>query len=138
MLNTHRVGALCDEARTTSADSLERLDDAEKHWDRRELLRSAEKAWEAATQATNALIMTFSGFEPEPDGKNDTYGMLSWLAREAPELEDLKDKYTGMSVFPFDLVICNGNVDPLEITMDDIRKTADYNSECERLAGESE
>ena len=135
MLKTEQIAVLFDNARTNSSDSLKRLDDAEKHWDRHELLRSAEKAWAAATQATDALIMARIGIESEPHGENDTYGLLSKLAREAPELAELKDKYTDFSVFLFDLVICNGNLDPLEITIEDIRKTADYTLECERLAG---
>ena len=135
MLKTEQIAALFDEARTNSSDSLKRLDDAEKHWDRRELLRSAEKAWAAATQATNALIMARIGVEPEPHGENDTYGLLSKLAREVPGLRELKDRYTDFSVFLFDLVICNGNLDPLEITIEDIRKTADYIRDCQRLAG---
>lgn len=135
MLKTEQIAALFEEAHTNSSDSLERLDDAEKHWDRRELLRSAEKAWTAATQATNALIEAHIGIEPEPHGKNDTYGLLSKLAREAPEFRDLKDRYTDFYVSLFDLVICNGNLDPLEITIEDIRKTAEYIRECERLAG---
>lgn len=135
MLKTEQIAALFDEAHSNSSDSLERLDDAAKHWDRRELLRSAEKAWAAATQATNALIVAHIDIEPEPHGENDTYGLLSRLAREVPELRDLKDRYTDFSVSLFDLVICNGNLDPLEITIEDIRKTADYIRECERLAG---
>ena len=137
MLKTQRAVELFNEARKTGEDSLRRLDDAEKHWDRRELLRSAEKAWEAATQATGALILTFSGVEPEPHGKNDTYGMLASLASEVPEIKPLKDKYTDMSVYLYDLVICNGSVDPLEFTIEDIRNTADYIRECERLASEA-
>ncbi len=135
MLKTQRAAELFNEARKTGEDSLRRLDDSEKHWDRRELLRSAEQAWEAATQATGALILTLSGVEPEPNGKNDTYGMLSSLAIEVPELRPLKDKYTDMSVYLYDLVICNGSVDPLEFTIEAIRNTADYIRECQRLAG---
>ena len=134
MIETGRVAALIKEARTRSADSLESLADAEKHWDRRELLRSAEQAWSATTQATNALILAHCEVEPEFEGASDTYGMLSRLAREIPELQGLKEKYTEFSVFLFDSVICNGNPDPLEITVEDIRKTAEYIRECERLA----
>ena len=135
MLKTERVAYLFKEARATSSDSLERLDDAAKHWDRRELLRSAERAWDAATKATNALIMAHIGIEPEPHGENDTYGLLSKLAVESPGCKELKGQYTDFSVFLYDLVICNGNLDPLEITIHDIRQTADYIAECERLAG---
>ena len=84
----------------------------------------------AATQATNAFRMVRIGIEPEPYGENDTYGLLSKLAREVPGLRDLKDRFTDFSVFLFDLVICNGNLDPPEITREDIRKTADHVRDC--------
>ena len=112
MLKTERVAYLFKEARATSSDSLNRLDDATKHWDRRELLRSAERAWDAATKATNALIMAHIGIEPEPHGENDTYGLLSKLAVESPGCKELKGQYTDFSVFLYDLVICNGKSGP--------------------------
>ncbi len=137
MLKTKQVVALLDEARVNSADSLARLDDATKHWDKRELLRSAEKAWAAANQATNALILARTGIEPKPGSDADTYGLLSRLAKEVPGLEDLKDRYAHLSVYLFDLVLCNGSVDPLDFTIHDIRDTADYIRDAERLAREA-
>jgi hypothetical protein len=136
MLKTERVAALFDEARAKSADSLERLHDASKHWDRRELLRSAEQAWAAATQATNALILARSGEEPK-SGDRDTFGLLLRLSSEVQGLEKLLDQYTDFSVYLFGIAISDGNLDPLEFTIHDIRQTADYIRECERLAGEA-
>ena len=138
MLKTERAAALFVEARVQSSDSLRRLDDAAKHWDRRELLRSAEKAWNAATIASNALILAHSGEEPKSAGENDTFGALYRLSREVPSMEEVLDLYTDFSVRLFDLVVCNGNLDPLEFTIEDIRKTAEYIRECERLAGGAE
>ena len=135
MLIPERVADLMNQALEKRADSLARLDDAEKHWDRLELLRSAKIAWEAANQATAALILAQTGSEPEPHGRNDTYGLLSKLARTDHRLNDLQSTYIGLSVDLFDMVICNGSVDPLEFTIEDIRSTADYIWECERLAG---
>ena len=57
MLEAKRVKALFTEADAFNAEALERLDDAIKHWDRRELSRAAEKAWAAILQATNALVL---------------------------------------------------------------------------------
>ncbi len=137
MLKTERVAALFDEARAKSADSLSRLEDASKHWDRRELLRSAEQAWAAATQATNALILARSGEEPN-SGDRDTFGLLWRLSSEVRGLEKVLDQYTNFSVYLFGLTIANGNLDPLEFTIEDIHKAADYIRECERLAGVAE
>ena len=57
------------------------------------------------------------------------------LSKKFPELEGIVDQYTEFYVYLFDLVICNGNVDPLEYTVEDIRKTSDYIRDAERLAG---
>ena len=107
---------------------------ASKHWDRRELLRSAEKAWAAATQATNALILAHTGKEPDSGNHNDTFGLLLSLSQEVPGLNGVLDQYTDFSVYLFGLTIANGTLDPLEFTIEDIHKSADYISECERLA----
>lgn len=135
MLKIERVADLLNQALEKRADSLARLDDAEKHWDRLELLRSARIAWEAANQATAALILAQTGSEPESYGPNDTYGLLSQLTQRDHRLKDLQSTYIALSVDLFDQVICNGSADPLEFTIEDIRSTADYIRECERLAG---
>lgn len=137
MLKSEKVAGLFDEARVNSADSLLRLKDAEKHWDRRELLRAAEKAWAATTQATDALVLAYSGAEPASANGygSDSHSSLLRLSKKFPELEGIVDQYTEFYVYLFDLVICNGNVDPLEYTVEDIRKTSDYIRDAERLAG---
>ena len=134
MLKSERVAALFDEAKANSADSLSRLNDAEKHWDRRELLRSADQAWAAATQATNALVLAYTGVEPGSGNGNDNHGSLHHLSRKFPELEAIMNQYTGFQVYLFGLVICDGNVDPLEATIEDIRAAAAYVCDAERRA----
>ena len=135
MRKTKKVNALFDEARANSADSLSRLNEAEKHWDRRELHRAAEKGWAATTQATNALVLAYCGVEPEASGNKDTYGALSHLIKEVPELKRMKDCYTGLLVSLYGLVLCDGSMDPLEDTIEDIRAAAAYVKDAERLAG---
>ena len=135
MLKTERVTTLLEEARAKSVESLERLADAEKNWDRRELLRSAERAWDAATQATNAVILSHSGSEPKDKGENDTFGMLSRLSSELSGLKPILDQYTDFSVYLYGVTISNASLDPLEFTIEDIRKAAEYIGECERMAG---
>ena len=135
MLKSERIAALFDEAKANSADSLSRLKDAEKHWDRRELLRSADKAWAAATQATNALVLAYTGVEPESGNGNDNGVPLHHLSRKFPELKEVVNQYTGFHVYLFDLVICDGNVDPLDDTIEEIRAAAAYVKDAERLAG---
>ena len=134
MLKTEKVKALFNEARANSADSLQRLDDAATHWDRRELHRAAEKGWTAATQATNALVLAYRGAEPAVNGANNAYSALARLAKEIPELKGIKDCYTALTVSLYGLVICDGSLDPLDDTIADIRAAAAYVQDAERLA----
>ena len=135
MLKIERVADLLSQALEKRADSLARLEDAERHWDRLELLRSAKIAWEAANQATAALILAHTGAEPERHGSSDSYGLLSLMAQRDHRFKKLEHTYVALSVDLFDMVICNDSVDPLEFTIEDIRRAADYIRECERLAG---
>ena len=137
MLETKRVKALLAEADALNTEALERLDDAIKHWDRRELSRAAEKAWAAILQATNALVLAHTGVETKLDVHNDREigDRLDRLQPRSPELEKLIGKYTHQWVYLFGLVLCDGNLDPLDTTIEDIRSVADYIRDAERLAG---
>ena len=137
MHEANRVKALFAEAEALHAEALSRVDDAAKHWDRRELTRAAEKAWAATLQATNALILAHIGVETKLNLENDSE-ITSRLLRLRPKLpgfKDLEGKFATQSEFLFHLVLCNGNLDPLEDTIADIRDTVEYITECERLAG---
>ncbi len=137
MLEAKRVKALFEEADAFNAEALERLDDAVKHWDRRELSRAAEKAWAAILQATNALVLARTGVETKLDIHNDreTGPRLDSLQPRTPELDKLIGKYTEQWVYLFGLVLCDGNVDPIDTTIEDIQSVADYIRDAERLAG---
>ncbi len=136
MLEAKRVKALFTEADAFNAEALERLDDAIKHWDRRELSRAAEKAWAAILQATNALVLAQTGVETKLDVHNDREigSRLDCLQPKGPELKKLIGKYTDQWVHLFGLVLCDGNVDPIDATIEDIRSAADYIRDAERLA----
>lgn len=137
MLEAKRVKALFEEADAFNAEALERLDDAVKHWDRRELSRAAEKAWAAILQATNALVLARTGVETKLDVHNDReIGIrLDSLRPKGPELTKLISKYTDQWVYLFGLVLCDGNVDPIDATIEEIQSVADYIRDAERLAG---
>ena len=137
MLEAKRVKALFEEADAFNAEALERLDDATKHWDRRELSRAAEKAWAATLQATNALVLAHTGVETKLDVHNDreTGTRLDSLRPRTPELKNLIDKYTEQWVYLFGLVLCDGNVDPIDATIEEIQSVAEYIRDAERLAG---
>ena len=49
-------------------------------------------------------------------------------------MKKLIGKYTDQWVHLFGLVLCDGNVDPIDATIEDIRSAADYIRDAERLA----
>ena len=136
MHESERVKALFAEAEALHAEALSRVDEAAKHWDRRELTRAAEKAWAATLQATNALILAHTGVETKLNVENDSEitSRLLRLRPQNPGFKDLEGRFATQSEFLFHLVLCNGNLDPLEDTIADIRDTADFIRDCERLA----
>ena len=134
MSNTERSAALFAGAWAIYGDGLKRLEDAIEHWDRHELQRAAEKAWEAALQATNALILARTGVEPEPNDDRETAKRLRLLWSEGAEWKELATAYTCQEQALFITIVCDGDVDPIKCTIDDIRDAADYIRDVERLA----
>ena len=135
MSNTERSASLFAGAWAIYEDGLKKLDDAIEHWDRRELQRSAEKAWEATLQATNALILVRTGVEPKPNDDRETSKRLGLLRSEDLEWNELTKAYTCQEQALFITIVCDGDVDPIKCTIDDIRDAADYIRNVERLAG---
>lgn len=134
MSNTERSTALFAGAWAIYEDSLKRLEDAIEHWDRRELQRAAEKAWEATLQATNALILALTGVEPKSNDDRETSKRLGLLRSEDAEWNKLTKAYTCQEQALFITIVCDGDVDPIECTIHDIHATADYIRDVERLA----
>ena len=134
MSNTERSATLFAGAWTIYEDGLKRLEDAIEHWDRRELQRAAEKAWEATLQATNALILARTGVEPEPNDDRETAKRLRLLRSEDAEWKQLTTAYTCQEQALFITIVCDGDVDPIVCTIDDIRDAANYIRDAERLA----
>ena len=139
MLESKKVAALFCEAHAVYAEATEILEEADKLWDRALLRKSAEKTWSAAIKATNTLILSRTGAEPTPDDDKWTYDCLMrlvWENRDGnQDLKPVKGRYAVISGDIYKAAVVEGNVEPVYLLIHDIRKTADYIRECERLAG---
>ena len=134
MLKTERTTTLFAEAHTIYDEGLKCLEEACELWDRGLLRKSAEKTWEAALRATNALILARTGTEPEPENDHNTLNCLTDLFEELPDWEVFTGRYAGISHDIYQEAVVEGNVEPVHLLIHDIREAADYIRECERLA----
>ena len=93
---------------------------------------AADKAWCAALQATNALILARTGELP-PKSPNTTRG-LRQLAAAEPAMRPLQSRYVSRRGFLHDDCFYGGDCEPVEDTERLIRETADYIEQARRLA----
>ena len=139
MIKAGQVAALFGEAFETYKGATKHLDEAIAELDRTELVKAAEKTWSATLQATNAFIAAQTGVEPKPDdGQETSKHLLSlpeWNADECDEgLKELTEQYFSLTHILHDTVICERDIEPVSVLIQDIREVADYIRECERLA----
>ena len=127
MLETERVTAIFDDARSLYEDALEELD-------RSKLRNAAEKAWGATKRATDALVLARTGREPRSTGQT-TRGLRA-LRREDPVFDLLEGRYSARAHALHGLCFYDGNCEPEDVLSRDIRETADYIRDAEALAGE--
>ena len=141
MLEAKRVADLFAKAHATYSEAVQYLDEANELWNRELLHKSAEKAWAAALQATNALILARTGVETTPDDEKWTYDCLMrlvWQNREQnQDLRPIKGRYATISHDIYQTAVVERNVEPVNLLIHDIRDTADYIRDAERLAREA-
>lgn len=138
MLEAKRAESLFDQPRATYSDALNHLDKAIAELDRAELVKAAEQTWAATLQASNALILAHTGEEPTPQPNGGASGIFSALAEmscESKAWDELMDQFSNLHHILHDTVICDRDIEPVSVLIQDIREAADYISECERLAG---
>lgn len=138
MLKTKRASSLFDESRATYSDAIKHLDEAIAELDRAELVKSAEKTWAATLQASNALILAHTGAEPAPQpdgGSSGIFAALAEMSCESEEWDNLMDQFGNLHHILHDTVICERDIEPVSVLIQDIREVADYIRDCERLAG---
>ena len=138
MPETKGSESIFDKPRVTYADALKHLDEAIAELDRAELVKAAEKTWAATLQATNAFIAAQTGAEPAQQPNGGASGIFDALAEracESEEWDELMDGFSNLHHILHDTVICERDIEPVSVLIQDIRDAADYIRECERLAG---
>ncbi len=93
---------------------------------------ASEKAWCATRRATDALILSRTGTEPEKSP--DTTRGLDTLASQDPEVRALVGRYFSRQGQLHGLCFYLGWCEPLSETTRRIRETIDYIRDAERLA----
>ena len=123
MVVTDRVKEIFDDAKATHRDALERLAAGD-------IRDSAEKAWLATKQATDALILARTG--EEPCAAAITSDGLDALAREDSRVKSLVGRYYSRINQLREQCFYVGNCNP--DTERRIRETSDYIRDAESLA----
>ncbi len=129
MVATDRVSAIFSDARSVHADALRILAAGD-------VRDAAEKAWCATKRATDALILARTGTEPEIS--SDTARGLVRLATEAQVFRALRRRYHSRQSTLHGDCFYLGLCEPFDEVERRIRRTADYISDAERLAGYSD
>lgn len=127
MVVTSRVQEIFDDAKSMQQEALERMAAGD-------IRDAAEKAWCATKRATDALILSRTGREPE--NSRETASGLRQLSAGATEIRQLRlvaRYYTWQGHLHGDCFYC-GLCDPIAATIRRIRQTAPYIHDAERLA----
>ena len=126
MLETEQVTTIFADAWVLHADALEELE-------RGKLRNAAEKAWGATKRATDALVLARTGSEPGSSGQ--TIRGIRRLGAQSIALKRLELLCTNRSQILHGMCFYDGNCEPEELLIRDIRETAGYIRDAEGLAG---
>ena len=88
-------------------------------------------------QAANVLILACTGVEARPDDDDRTYDWLIRFTQKVQNLKLLNGRYATLSHDNYQTAVFERNVEPLYLLIHDIRETASYIPDADRLASES-
>ena len=125
MIEPDRVAAIFADAWALYDDAIEILELGKQRV-------AAEVAWGATKRATDALILNRLGQEPSVAGR--TSGALRSLSRSDAAVASLLDSYNSRARYLHGACFYSGDCSPENERTQDIRETADYIREAERLA----
>ncbi len=124
-LATDRVRGIFVDARSLHGDALEMLEQGK-------IRNAAEKAWGATKRATDALLLARTGEEPRTSGQ--THRGIRALGRSDSVARDMAHQYSRRQTDLHGACFYDGNCEPEEEIIRDIRETIDYILDAERLA----
>ena len=125
MLVTDRAKAIFADAHAMHRDALERLAAGD-------IRDAAEKAWCATLRATNALILSRTGEEPETTP--ETSGRLDRLSRQEPQARSLVGRYYSRQNRLHGDRFYSGILEYADEIERRIRETINYINDAEHLA----
>ena len=126
MVATGPVSAIFSDARAVHADALRLLEAGD-------IRDAAEKAWCATKRATDALILSRTGIEPEQS--SDTTRGLVRLARVDSTVSPLIGRYFSRQGHLHGTCFYLGECEPVDEIERRILQTTDYITDAENLAG---
>ena len=127
MLETEQVTAIFVDAWVLYEDALKELE-------RGKLRNSAGKAWGATKQATDAVVLARTGQEPRTTGQ--TRRGIRSLRNEGQAFVDLAVRHGSTAHNLHGACFYDGDCEPEEAVIADIRETAGYSRDAEGLAGD--
>jgi len=129
-----RVQAYFEDARRFFEESIKEFEEGVKENDPYKIRDSAEKAWNAVVQATNALILKFSGKLPSSHWERRR--MLRELEMRVPEIGKLmlRDRYGARERHLHEMVFYEGNIDVEDIRYE-LEKVRAYLDDVSKALG---
>ena len=125
MTTTDQIREIFDDARNIHLQAMEQLAEGD-------IRDAAEKAWCATKRATDALILSRTGRDPQTTSQ--TSGGLRSLAREDERFQSLRTRYAICISELHSGCFYDGHCEPEEMISATIRETAQYIEDAERLS----
>jgi len=129
-----RVQVYFEDARRFFEESIKEFEEGVRENDSYKIRDSAEKAWNAVVQATNALILKLSGKLPSSHWERRR--MLRELETRVPEIGKLmlRDRYGARERHLHEMVFYEGNIDVEDIRYE-LEKVRAYLDDVSRALG---
>ena len=131
-----RIKVYLEDAKKFLKESIEEFEKGVKEGDNIKIRDSAEKAWNAVIQASNALILKF--MNKVPSSHWERRRLLRELERTNPQIEKLgfRDRYSARERNLHELVFYEGIIDIEDIKVE-LEKVKKYINDVERLLKKS-
>lgn len=127
--------AITDEVQIIFADAKGVYSEAVKQLDTGDIRDAAEKAWCATKRATDALILAVTGEEPRTSRK--TMEGIRRLRKDNPAMEPLRLQYAAKQTYLHGACFYDGDCEPVEDIVAEIRQTSAYIALAEEFARNS-
>ncbi|MEM0172601.1 MAG: PaREP1 family protein [Nitrososphaerota archaeon] len=131
-MTTDRVVIYFEDARKFHEESIKEFEEGVRENNPYKIRDSAEKAWNATIQATNALILKLTGKLPSSHWERRK--MLRELETRIPEIRELmlRDRYGARERHLHEMVFYEGNIDIEDIKYE-LEKVRAYLNDIDKM-----